>query len=81
MVASHSRELPDSRRIHFRLVIGIIALVIVKGFKRYLARKTIPLKSKYYQLMMTIQQIETDNPLYQLETDLRNRILLRPLGS
>jgi hypothetical protein len=25
---------------------------------------------------MTIQQIETDNPLYQLETDLRNRILL-----
>jgi hypothetical protein len=27
--------------------------------------------------MMTIQQIETDNPLYQLETDLRNRILLR----
>jgi hypothetical protein len=30
--------------------------------------------------MMTIQQIETDNPLYQLETDLRNRILLRPIG-
>jgi hypothetical protein len=26
--------------------------------------------------MMTIQHIETDNPLYQLETDLRNRILL-----
>jgi hypothetical protein len=51
-----------------------------KGFKRYLARKTIPLKSKYYQLMMTIQNIETSNPLYQLETDLRNRILLRPIG-
>jgi predicted GNAT family N-acyltransferase len=30
--------------------------------------------------MMTIQQIETDNPLYQLETDLRNRILLQPIG-
>jgi N-acetylglutamate synthase-like GNAT family acetyltransferase len=29
--------------------------------------------------MMTIQQIETDNPLYQLETDLRNRIFL-PIG-
>jgi hypothetical protein len=28
--------------------------------------------------MMTIQNIETSNPLYQLETDLRNRILLRP---
>jgi hypothetical protein len=46
MVASHSRGTSrDSRRIHFRLVIGIIALVIVKGFKRYLARKTIPLKN------------------------------------
>jgi hypothetical protein len=80
MVASHSRGTSrDSRRIHFRLV--IIALVIVKGFKRYLARKTIPLKSKYYQLMMTIQQIETDNPLYQLETDLRNRIYYTHWGS
>jgi hypothetical protein len=60
MVASHSRELPDSRRIHFGLVIGIIALVIVKGFKRYLAKNN-TIKIKYYQLMMTIQQIETDN--------------------
>ncbi|PKH68107.1 GNAT family N-acetyltransferase [Flavobacterium sp. ALD4] len=30
--------------------------------------------------MITIQRIETSNPLYQLETDLRNRILLRPIG-
>jgi hypothetical protein len=57
MVASHSRELPAIvGEFISGLVIGIIALVIVKGFKRYLARKTIPLKSKYYQLMMTIQQ-------------------------
>jgi predicted DNA repair protein MutK len=42
------------------LVIGIIALVIVKGFKRYLAKNN-TIKIKYYQLMMTIQQIETDN--------------------
>jgi hypothetical protein len=34
MVASHSRGTSrDSRRIHFRLVIGIIALVIVKDLK------------------------------------------------
>lgn len=30
--------------------------------------------------MITIQRIETYNTLYQLETDLRNRILLRPIG-
>jgi predicted GNAT family N-acyltransferase len=30
--------------------------------------------------MITIQRIATSNPLYQLETDLRNRILLRPIG-
>jgi predicted GNAT family N-acyltransferase len=30
--------------------------------------------------MITIQNIETCNPLYQLETDLRNRILLQPIG-
>jgi hypothetical protein len=46
MVASHSRELPAIvGEFISGLVIGIIALVIVKGFKRYLARKTIPLKS------------------------------------
>jgi predicted GNAT family N-acyltransferase len=30
--------------------------------------------------MITIQRIATSNPLYQLETDLRNRVLLRPIG-
>jgi predicted GNAT family N-acyltransferase len=30
--------------------------------------------------MITIQRIETSNPLYRLETDLRNRILLAPIG-
>jgi hypothetical protein len=40
------------------LVIGIIALVIVKDLKNIWQKKT-PLKSKYYQLMMTIQHIET----------------------
>jgi predicted GNAT family N-acyltransferase len=30
--------------------------------------------------MVKIQRIETSNPLYQLETDLRNRILLRPIA-
>jgi hypothetical protein len=81
MVASHSRELPAIvGEFISGLVIGIIALVIVKGFKKIFGKKNNTIKIKYYQLMMTIQQIETDNPLYQLETDLRNRILLRPIG-
>jgi hypothetical protein len=45
MVASHSRGTSAIvGEFISGLVIGIIALVIVKGFKRYLAQKTIPLK-------------------------------------
>jgi hypothetical protein len=55
-------ELPIVGEFISGLVIGIIALVIV-DLKDIWHEKQYHLKSKYYQLMMTIQNIETSNPL------------------
>lgn len=38
------------------------------------------LKIRILQVMVNVQRIATSNPLYQLERDLRNRILLRPIS-
>jgi hypothetical protein len=53
--------------------------VIVKGFKRYLAKNN-TIKNQILPINDDDStDHRTDNPLYQLETDLRNRILLQPI--